>query len=62
MMSDSSPTQIIDYEVSRIVKMVELHVSKKKINKRYVVVELTPINSRGLRYESKPQAYIYDII
>ena len=40
MMSNSSPTQIIEYDMSRIVKIVEfpftndiLHVSGKKIHK-----------------------------
>ena len=68
MMSDSSPTQIIEYDMSRIVKIVEfpftnniLHVSGKKIHKLDVVVELTPVNSRGVRYESNLRP-TYDII
>ena len=61
MMSDSSPTQIIEYDMSRIVKIVELHNSERKIHNSYVVIELTHVNSRGVRYESNLRP-TYDII
>ena len=61
-MFSSSLTQIVNYNLNRIVSIAKsaftndkLHISK--FNTNCVLIELTPVNSRGVRDASYLTAY-----